>query len=134
MRDEERLPATLVHALAAIPLWGVVGDCVVWLLYKERSREVVFHAQQAILFQVCVLGLGLVSVVVALFGRVLSVISDDFSRSVLQTNLLLLKVGLVFYVCICLYGAFVTWTGRRFLYPVLGEKMAQGFRSSSERM
>jgi hypothetical protein len=31
-------------------------------------------------------------------------------------------------LAICLYGAWVTWTGGSFLYPFIGRRMAQGFR------
>ncbi|GEM_PF-537960 len=132
MRDDERPFAALAHLLAAIPLWGVIGDTVIWLYFKERCREVVFHAQQAILFQVTVLVLIVVAEVAALLGRIVRFINENLSEFILDANYKILIVCFVAYVAICLYGAWVTWTGGSFLYPFIGRRMAQGFRRNQE--
>ncbi len=131
MRPEDRAPAALAHAFAAVPLWGIVGDTAIWLYYKERSREVVFHAQQAIFFQVSVLALALAGILVAIFGRILSVISEGLSEFILGANTRLIILGLILYAGVCLFGAFRTWTQGRFLYPVIGPRMLEGLRHHS---
>lgn len=128
MREDERLWASLAHLVAAIPLWGVVGDTAIWLYFKERSRDVVFHAQQAIFFQAGVLAIGLVWVLVGMLQKIISVISAGVGSLVATANNFFLIVFLILYACVCLFGAYKTWSGGTFLYPVIGARMAEGFR------
>src|SRR5690606_17009694 len=51
VRREERGFAATAHLFAAIPLWGLVFLAVLLVWFKERSREVVFHIIQAMVFQ-----------------------------------------------------------------------------------
>jgi uncharacterized Tic20 family protein len=131
MRDDERKFAALAHALNSVPLWGVLGAGAVWLFFKERSREVVFHAQQAIFFHVAVLAFFVVFILIGIFGGIVSLISEGLGEVIKDANLLFLVLCLIAYAATCLYGAYRTLSGSEFLYPLIGPRMAEGYRRST---
>ena len=67
MDREERGYILLAHLSAAIPLWGILFNGILWLSFKEKSRKVVFHAHQGIFFQVIFLAALLVGLIAFLF-------------------------------------------------------------------
>ncbi len=131
MREEERRYAALAHLLAIVPGWGILGDAGIWLVFKERSREIVFHAQQAIFFQVSLLLFVVVYVVISLVEGILRLISEGLANFIHSTNLFFLTLCYVVYALVCLYGAFRVLSGGEFQYPVIGQRMAEGFRRQS---
>ncbi len=131
MREDERRYAALAHLLAIVPGWGILGDAGIWLVFKERSREIVFHAQQAIFFQAALLLFVVVYVVISLVEGILRLISDGLANLIHSANLFFLGLCFAIYAVICLYGAFRVFTGGEFLYPVVGQRMAEGFRRQS---
>jgi len=127
MRDDERFFAALCHAAVIIPFWGIVAAALVWMYFKERSREVVFHAQQGIFFQVCALAIFLIAILAKIFEGIIRLISDSLADAIAALNFFFIVLGFVIYAGICLYGAYRVWTGNSFLYPVIGRRMAEGF-------
>ncbi len=128
VRREERGFAATAHLFAAIPLWGLVFLAVLLVWFKERSREVVFHIIQAMVFQ----GLLLLPLIgyslVELMARMLVVLSPAASSAVHLANNSLAIFAYILYACICFYGAFATYAGRPFVYPFIGRPVLEGAR------
>lgn len=77
--DEERTWAVLAHLSAALNLFtgflGLVAALVIYLVYKDRSRFVAFHAMQSLVMQsVLWLGGGILAATVGVITGLLSVI------------------------------------------------------------
>ncbi len=58
--SEERTWAMMAHVSAILNLFvpalgGVIGAGVIWLVYKEKSKKVAFHALQSLVFQAIIL-------------------------------------------------------------------------------
>lgn len=132
MRDDERIYAALCHFAVIIPFWGIVVAAGVWMYFKERSREVVFHAQQAIFFQICALAFFLLAIVAKIFEGIVHLINDSLAGAISSLNTFFIALGFVVYAAICLYGAYKTWSEGSFLYPIIGRRMAEGFRRQSD--
>ena len=52
MKPEEHGYGGLAHFLAIFPGWGILGNLIIWLAFKQRSNFITFHARQAIAFQI----------------------------------------------------------------------------------
>ena len=126
VREEERGFAALIHLLNAIPLWGVVFITVIWIYFRERSREMIFQAQQAMVFHIVSLVIVLVWLVVEMITFPVHVLSEPVASAIDAGNLFLLVVCLAIYAMICLTGVGLTLLGRPFLYPVLGRRVLRG--------
>ncbi len=77
--DEERTWAVLAHLsvlLNAITgFFGLLAALIIYLLYKDRSRFVAFHAMQSLVMQsVLWLGAGIIAAIVGMITAALSVI------------------------------------------------------------
>ncbi|GAB4315331.1 MAG: hypothetical protein Kow0059_07360 [Candidatus Sumerlaeia bacterium] len=126
MKPEEHSYAALSHILAILPGWGIFFNVILWLNFKARSHFVVYHAKQAVVFQVFyLLPLLIVMLVVNLAARLVSFLLP-FLGSVLNTvNTLVFVLAMVFYVGYCLYGFWKVRTGGDFHYAVAGKFVKQ---------
>lgn len=76
-RHDERTVACLAHLAGIIPGWGaLVMGWVLWR-YRERSRGVVYHARQALVFHVLMLTVVLVPLLLYGIGRIAGVLRPD---------------------------------------------------------
>lgn len=78
-QDEERTWAVLAHLSALLNavtgFLGLVGALVIYLVYKDRSRFVAFHAMQSLVMQAVLwLGGGIIALVLGTITGLLSVI------------------------------------------------------------
>ncbi|MCS7188039.1 MAG: DUF4870 domain-containing protein [Armatimonadota bacterium] len=68
--DEERLWAMLAHLLALLGyvvwLGAYVAPLVIYLVYKDKSQFVAFHALQSLFFQLALLVVGVICALLAL--------------------------------------------------------------------
>lgn len=68
--DEERLWAMLAHLLALLGyvvwLGAYVAPLVIYLVYKDKSPFVAFHALQSLFFQLAILVVGMICALLAL--------------------------------------------------------------------
>ena len=120
--QRERLYSGLCHLFNAIPVWGFVICGLVWLTLREESRAVVFHARQAMTFHVLLM-LGLLAYwVLVITARILWQLSPALSSFIAQMNNDILKILLIAYIAVCLYGAILCFSGQRFRYPLLGNR------------
>ncbi|MCD6386222.1 DUF4870 domain-containing protein [Candidatus Sumerlaeota bacterium] len=123
MRQEERTVIALVHLLIILPLWGILFAGIIWLNFKERSREVVFHSQQAIFFQCIFLLIFVVYLIFLLFCNLIAVFNLQLANLLILGNkVLLVGCGLV-YITICIYAAIRVIFGKDFNYPYVGKKL-----------
>ncbi|MEQ8820165.1 MAG: DUF4870 domain-containing protein [Sumerlaeia bacterium] len=126
VREEERGFAASVHLLNLIPFWGIFFAVGVWLYFKERSRPVVFHAQQAILFQSVFLAASFVWLLGEMLLKIVMVLNPDLALFLSKSNFILLIVCYGFYALLCVIGTFGTLMGRSFLYPLIGRRVLEG--------
>ena len=127
VRPEERGFAAAVHfPLAAVPLWSFVFLLGMWMFFKERSREVVFHVQQAMLVAVVQHVAILCWVVFEVLLRPVALVSERAAGLVSQLNSAILVACLLVHGGFCLHAAFSVWLGRPYLYPVIGRRVLTG--------
>jgi len=127
VREDERGFAAAAHfPLGAIPLWGVVFIAMLWIYFKERSREVVFHLQQIFFFQLVQLGAWFVWLAIGLVLKPVRLINEGVADFLSQANFFFLAVFLAAYAAICVYGAALVFLGRPFLYPIVGRRVLEG--------
>lgn len=126
LREEERGYGAAAHIFSAIPLWGIVFLIGLWIAFKERSRELVFHIQQAMFFQVTLLIVGFFWLVVEVLAKITSVLNPGMAEVIRGANLFFLVMCYTVYACVCLAGAAMTYMGRPFFYPVYGRRILEG--------
>jgi uncharacterized Tic20 family protein len=123
MKQEERSLAALIHLIIIIPLWGILGAGIIWMNYKEKNREVVFHAQQAIFFQCFFLAVCVIFLVFSLFCMLVKVINEPLALFLMKGNLGLLILCAAVYALTCIIAAVKVIMGGSFTYPWIGRKL-----------
>lgn len=126
LRDEERGFAAAAHLLGAVPMWGLVFLILMWIYFKERSRGVVFHVQQAAVFFSAQLAILLVYVGIGLVLKPIAIINEWLAGVLASINWLVLVVCFGAYIITCLYGTVKTFLGRPFFYPAIGRRVLEG--------
>lgn len=126
LRYEERPWGFLVHALGVIPIWGFLFSAAVWLYFRHRSREMVFHVQQAVQFHIFILLPILAWIIVGIFSSVVYQLSPMIAGLMDTLALFALAGFLAVMAAIALVGGFLTYLGRPFLYPLIGERVLKG--------
>ena len=120
--QDERTWSTVAHLSVLAGLVGLMpfGALIVWLLYKDRSPRVGFHALQALWYQIA----WLVILVVGWFVT--------FILSFVLIGLLLIPVMLLaslvpfFHGC---YAAYKVNQGVDYRYPYIADKIDGGRRT-----
>jgi uncharacterized Tic20 family protein len=123
MRAEDRPYAALAHFFAAIPLWGIVFNWILAMSFKEKSRDVAFHAHQGIFFQIFLLAVFVIAALFHLFFLLVIVVNHPLGDLLIFGNKVLFFFIFVVYVLICLYGAIAVLDGRDFEYPYIGRRL-----------
>lgn len=113
LSDEERLWAMLAHLLALLGyvVWvgAYVAPLVVYLVYKDKSRFVAFHALQSLFFQLALLVVGAICVLLAL-TIVLACIAVP--------AIALISIGALVYIIV---AAIRAYNGELFEYWLVGK-------------
>jgi len=125
MNDEDRGYIFLTHLFTAIPLWGILFNGIMWHAFKEKSRDIVFNAQQGIFFQAIFLAAVLMGLIVHLFTKLVSVINGSLASVLSSVNFLIIILFMVAYELTCLFAMWNTLQGRNFEYPIIGEKLRE---------
>ncbi len=134
VRSEDRPWGFLVHALGWVPIWGFVFNAAVWLYYKNRSREMVFHVQQAVQYQIIVLMPVIAWIVCSILTNIIGILSPTLGGVLQVLNTFLLNLAITVLAAVALYGGALVYAGKPFLYPVLGRRVLEGsIRKFSER-
>ncbi|MDX2177345.1 MAG: DUF4870 domain-containing protein [Candidatus Sumerlaeia bacterium] len=127
LRPEERPAGALAHLFTAIPAWGLLANIGLWIYHKERSRDLVFHVQQAMVFQALLLVFWVIPAsVLYLLAKVVGVIVPSLGGFLGSMNQFLMVLIYTAYVAVCLWGAVQTWLGKEFFYPIIGRRMFEG--------
>ncbi len=126
VRPEERPWGFLVHALGWIPVWGFVFNAAIWLYFKNRSREMVFHVQQAIQFQIVILIPVLTWIICSIFTAIIGNLSEPLGGLLQTINTFFLSVALTAGGFLAVFGGAMVYSGKGFLYPVIGRRVLEG--------
>jgi uncharacterized protein len=122
--QEEKTWSVIAHLSVLAALVGLMpfGALLVWLLYKDRSPRVRFHAAQALWYQVAWI---VIFVVYALVTVVLSVVTLGIAAIVLVPLAFLLAVVPLAHGC---YAAYKVNEGEEYRYPFIADKVDGGAR------
>lgn len=126
LRPEDRVWGFFLHLLGWIPVWGFVLCAAVWLLFKNRSREMIFHVQQTIQFQIVVLVPMVVWIVASLLIALIGTLSPGFGNFLAVLNNFILSAVLTACAGVAVWGAVFVYLGKPFLYPFIGRRVLEG--------
>ncbi len=117
--QDEKTWSVLAHLSVLAGLLGLMplGALIIWLLYKDRSQKVRFHALQALWFQVA----WLVILVVGWFVT--------FVLSLVLIGLLLVPVMLVASLVPFIHGCYAAYRvnmGEDYRYPFIADRIDGG--------
>jgi uncharacterized Tic20 family protein len=123
--QDERTWSMLSHL--SVLLWPVTGflpvaPLIIWLVYKDRSPRVGFHALQSLWYQVAWLVLGTVGGFVAVLFTLIT-----FGLGVFVVAPLAVILGLVPFVH-QLYAAYKVYGGEDYRYPFIADRIDGGTR------
>ncbi len=123
--QDERVWSTLSHlSVLAWPITGFVpvAPLIVWLVYKDSSPRVGFHALQALWYQVAWLVLGTIG---GFLATVFTILTLGFG--ILLVVPLAVVLGLIPFVH-QLYAAYKTYQGEDYRYPYIADRIDGGQR------
>lgn len=126
LREEERPWGFLLHALAWVPVWGFVVSMLLWVYYRHRSREMVFHIQQAIQLQITVLVPVLLWIVGSILTEVVKGVSPGMGAALATANDFVAVSLLTLMAAVAVVGGGLVYLGKGFLYPVIGRRVLEG--------
>ncbi len=114
--QDEKTWSVVAHLSVLVGLIGLMplGALLVWLLYKDRSRRVGFHALQALWFQVAWL-------VVLVVGWFVTLVLSLVLIGLLLVPVMLVA-SLVPFILGC-YAAYKVNQGEDYRYPIIADKI-----------
>ena len=122
--QDEKTWSVVAHLSVLAALVGLMpfGALLVWLLYKDRSPRVRFHAAQAFWYQVAWI---VIFLVYALVTVVLSVVTIGIAAIVLVPLAFLLALVPLAHGC---YAAYKVNQGEEYRYPFIADRVDGGAR------
>ena len=122
--QDERTWSIIAHLSVLAGLVGLIpfGALLVWLLYKDRSPRVRFHALQALWYQIAWIG---IFIVYSLVTIVLSIVTLGIAAIVLVPLAFVLALAPLAHGC---YAAYQVSQGVEYRYPYIADKI-EGPRS-----
>jgi hypothetical protein len=117
--QDERTWSILAHLSVLLLLVGLMpfGALLIWLIYKDRSEKVRFHALQALWYQVAWI---VILLAYSLVAVLLSVVT--FGLAVLVVVPIAFLIGLVPIVHGC-YAAYQVNQGIEYRYPYVADRI-----------
>jgi hypothetical protein len=117
--QDERTWSIIAHLSVLVALIGLMpfGALLVWLLYKDRSAKVRFHALQALWYQIAWIG---IFIVYALVTVVLSIVTLGIAA------ILLVPLGLVLAIVPLAHGCYAAYKvsqGVEYRYPYIADRI-----------
>ena len=117
--QDERTWSVIAHLSVLVALVGLMpfGALLVWLLYKDRSRKVRFHALQALWYQIAWI---VIFIVYALVTVVLSIVTLGIAA------ILLVPLGFVLAIVPLAHGCYAAYRvsqGVEYRYPYIADKI-----------
>jgi len=133
VRYEERPWGAAVHWMGWIPIWGFFFNSVIWLYFKNRSREIIFHVQQAVQLQIVALMPLIGWIIATIFIRLIGTLNEALGRWLQNVADVLLFAMLALIAVSAIYGGILVYIGKPFLYPIIGKKVLEAsLRKMSE--
>jgi uncharacterized Tic20 family protein len=127
---DERTMAVLAHGSALLNIFtgagGLIAAVVIWLIQREKSAWVAFHALQSLVFQAAVLVITVLVVgVVWVVGFIVSFVTIGFGTIVAVPVMILVFFGgfamIAAGMVYSLYAAYQIYQGREFRYKWVGD-------------
>lgn len=117
--EDERTWSMLSHLSVLAALMGLMplGSLVIWLVYKDRSPRVGFHALQALWYQVAWL---VIFVAAGLMGFFLTVITLGLALFLVIPASILLGLVPIVHGC---YAAYKVYRGEDYRYPFIADRI-----------
>ncbi len=117
--QDEKTWSIVAHLSVLAALVGLMpfGALLVWLLYKDRSARVRFHALQALWYQIAWIGILLVYVFVTV---ILSILTLGIATIVLVPLAFLLGLVPLAHGC---YAAYRVSQGEDYRYPFIADRI-----------
>ncbi len=123
--QDERTWSMLSHL--SVLVWPITGflpvaPLIIWLVYKDRSPQVGFHALQSLWYQVAWLALGTVG---GFLATVFTILTLGFG--ILLVVPLAVVLGVIPFVH-QLYAAYKVYQGEDYRYPYIADRIDGGRR------
>ena len=117
--QDERTWSILAHLSVLVALVGLMpfGALLVWLVYKDRSPKVRFHALQALWYQIAWI---VIFIVYALVTVVLSIVTLGIAAIVLVPLAFVLGIVPLAHGC---YAAYQVNQGVEYRYPYIADRI-----------
>jgi uncharacterized Tic20 family protein len=122
--QDERTWSIVAHLSVLAGLVGLMplGALVVWLVYKDRSPRVSFHALQALWYQIAWL---VIWVIASIIGLILTVVTLGIGIILVAPVGLLLWLAPLVHGC---YAAYKVSQGVDYRYPYIADRIDGGAR------
>jgi uncharacterized protein len=123
--QDERTWSVVAHLSVLAGLLGLMplGALIIWLLYKDRSPRVGFHALQALWYQVAWL---VIWVIASIIGLVFTVVTLGFGIVLVIPAALVLWLAPLAHGC---YAAYKVGQGVDYRYPFIADRIEGGQRA-----
>lgn len=130
--SDEKVLAALAHASVLLSFFGPIGATIVWVIQRNKSKYVRFHALQAMGYQALTFWAWLISIFFVAFGVigvsfVITLLTSESSilppesMFVIQPVIMLIIFGMWgLMFLIGFIGAVFCILGKDFRYPILG--------------
>jgi hypothetical protein len=115
--QDERLWSILAHVSVII---APIGALIIWLVYKDRSERVRFHALQALWYQVAWIGIFVAYFIVA---TILSIVTFGIAAVILFPLMAILPFAPLAHGC---YAAYKVSQGEDCRYPFVADRIDGG--------
>lgn len=120
-RKEEQQLACVCHAMNVLPVWGLAFAVWIWYRHRYESEFLREQSKQAIFFHAAFLAAALVLGVAQLVALLMGAIFRPLGFLLGWINLILFCAIWIVYTLTCAWGAWRTWEGETFRYPLIGE-------------
>ena len=122
--QDERTWSMVAHLSVLAGLVGLMpfGALIIWLVYKDRSRRVGFHALQALWYQVAWL---VIWIVASIIGVVFILVTLGFGILLVLPAAFLLWLAPLVHGC---YAAYKVGQGVDYRYPFIADRIDGGVR------
>ena len=97
-----------------------IGALIIWLVYKDRSERVRFHALQALWYQVAWIGIFVAYFIVA---TILSIVTFGIAAVILFPLMAVLPFAPLAHGC---YAAYKVSQGEDYRYPFVADRIDGG--------
>ena len=124
--QDERTWSMVAHLSVLAGLVGLMplGALIIWLVYRDRSRRVAFHALQALWYQVAWL---VIWIVASIVGVVFTVVTLGIGIILVLPAAFLLWLAPVVHGC---YAAYKVHQGVDYRYPFIADRIDGGARTT----